>query len=98
MRSIRILDLGTSVARCVRCRQISALTLRETRYARRWTELLSTGFDAAPARSASCAGCGQTYPVRSTDVSVVPAARRDESVSGGAWQYPVEQLTRPRLG
>lgn len=84
-------ELGTSVARCVRCREISSLTLRETRYARRWTEILRTDFDPAPLRSASCAGCGQTYPVRREDQVATAAARRDASVGGGAWQYPAQQ-------
>lgn len=91
MRQVRVRELGTSIARCAHCRELATLSLRETRYARRWNELLSPGFDPSPLRTASCARCGTTYPVRSTDHDPTPASRRTPAATSGGWQYPAQQ-------
>jgi len=69
-------SIGSSTARCVRCHELATLTVWEHRYARRWSDLLTTRFDAGAIRTATCSACSTTYPVRSTDGTAVAAAAR----------------------
>lgn len=75
----RIREISSGPARCRRCRAISVITVRETRYVRSWGSMLDRDFDPSPVRTAHCPACGVTYPIRSADGSAAAAtSRRDE--------------------
>ena len=76
MPRLQTRTINSAPARCRRCNEIAQITIREMRYVRSWFDLFASDFHAAVTRTASCEGCGTTYPVRSTDDSAAPAAAR----------------------
>lgn len=100
MPELRSYELSAASGVCRRCGLQAELTVRETRYVRGWRDLLSRDFDAAATRTATCASCLTTYPVRSTDRTAVGAARRrdmGDEPSARDWRYPqVEDRRDPQ--
>ena len=89
MPMLRSRLVDSSLARCLRCGELAMITIIETRYVRRWGQVLDVGFDPAPTRTASCPACATTYAVRRTDATARPAAIRGTSddASGRDWDY-----------
>ena len=71
--------IGDSIVRCRSCGELATHTVRETRYVRGWGQLLDRRFDPAISRTASCATCGLTYPVRATDRTADALAHREQT-------------------
>jgi hypothetical protein len=76
MGRLRERDLGVTRGTCACCHHVSELRLRDSRSTRTMRDLFDRHFDQHVQRTATCTGCGSTYPVRATDRTPVRAARR----------------------
>jgi hypothetical protein len=79
MSKLRETDLGVSRGECANCHAYTELRLKDSRFVRTASDLLKRRFDAHPQRTATCAACGATYPIRQRDRTAMPAAHRGES-------------------
>jgi hypothetical protein len=79
MARMRETDLGVSRGECACCHAYAELRLTDSRFVKTTRDLLRRHFDAHVQRTASCASCGSTYPLRQSDRNPMPAAHRGES-------------------
>ncbi len=79
MAQLRFREVGRYVVPCGACAQTAVLTVTESRYARGLRHRLDPRFDAQVTRTATCAACASTYPIRATDDSPSNAARREDA-------------------
>jgi hypothetical protein len=79
MARLRERDLGASRGICACCHREAELRLRDSRFTRTFGDLLDRHFDQHVQRTATCGGCGSTYPVRATDRTPDRAATRSDS-------------------
>lgn len=88
--------LSASVSTCPGCGQRAPQRLVETAVTPGMSRLVSRGGYAPVTRAATCAACGDTYPVRADDISPAAAAERVRTPSGREWAYPDQHAAPSR--
>ena len=79
MARLKYRELGSVLGVCACCYADVDLRLTESKLVRTWRDQFDRSFVSQVQRTASCSSCGSTYPLRSSDLTPVPAAKRTKT-------------------